>query len=537
MVLQDTDDVYSPKNVDPKGAPSLENAEPKGATSLKKHPIAHAESPIGASSGKNPEHHDGEPKGANYSDAMETAEPKGATSLKIKPIAQSERTIGDSAGQISGLQEGEPKGGNYSYTKETAEPKGASTKRTHIHAQADTPMGASAALSPGHQEGYPKGANNTYSKETAEPKGATTQKSTSNAHEERPIGASAARFQVHKEGEPTGAITPDSKNLEEPKGASSKETTTMAEEGAGQIRDARGNVAAGEGALGSAEVSATDPRRTHTYGQGHHVYGKVIAADRKEQRVVPIRKTKGANDLEKKVKTAKGAKLLYPLGTTAKGEKGVRQLPAERQTVLKSKDVDLATNPKTAKGEKGLRHYPVASKSSNGLALTTKPRSNFPPCKSAYGEKGEEQFPVDNESMQKRIGDELATKLKGPAKPNLDPKNVCNSDGQNVSDISLPTWSPLLMVKGSGIASPNVNVPNSNTANGAKGKDQLPVDNEFVPTGTRDHLATKLEGLAMPIWDPQQDSKSDGPECHLGLNWIISEISLPTWSSMLPLKG
>ena len=127
----------------------------------------------------------------------------------------------------------------------------------------------------------PRGPKNPDSKETSELKGATTQKSTSNAQKEMPIGASAARFQVHQEGDPTGAITPDRKNLEEPKGASSKETTTMAEEGAGQIRDARGNVAAGEGALGSAEVSATDPRRIHTYGQGHHVYGKIIAADRK----------------------------------------------------------------------------------------------------------------------------------------------------------------------------------------------------------------------------------------------------------------
>ena len=82
----------------------------------------------------------------------------------------------------------------------------------------------------------------------------------------------------------------------------------------------------------------------------------------------------------------------------------------------------------------------MASKSNNGLDLTTKHRSNFPPCKTAYGAKGEEQFPVENESVQKCIGFELATKLKGPAEPNLDPKHVCNSDGQNVSDISLPTW-------------------------------------------------------------------------------------------------
>ena len=93
------------------------------------------------------------------------------------------------------------------------------------------------------------------------------------------------------------------------------------------------------------------------------------------------------------------------------------------------------------------------------------------------------------------------------------------------------------MVKVSGIASPNINVPNSKTANGAKGKEQLPVDNESVPTITGDELATKLEGLATPIWDPQQKSNSDGPECHLGLNWPTSDIFLPTWSFALPLKG
>ena len=47
---------------------------------------------------------------------------------------------------------------------------------------------------------------------------------------------------------------------------------------------------------------------------------------------------------------------------------------------------------------------------------------------------------MDNESVQKHTGDDLATKLEGPAEPNLDPEHVCNSDGQNVSDISLPTW-------------------------------------------------------------------------------------------------
>ena len=131
----------------------------------------------------------------------------------------------------------------------------------------------------------------------------------------------------------------------------------------------------------------------------------------------------------------------------------------------------------------------------------------------------------------------MATKLKGPANPTLDLNHVCNFDGQNVSDISLPTWSPVSMVKGSGIASPNVNVPNSKTAYGAKGKEQLPVDNESVPLGTGDHLATKLKGLDMPISDPHHKINSNGLECHIGLNWPTSDISLPTWSSALPLEG
>ena len=80
------------------------------------------------------------------------------------------------------------------------------------------------------------------------------------------MGASAALFPGPQEGEPKGANNPDSKETAEPKGASRKETTTMAEEGPGQIRDARGNVAAAEGALGSAELSATDRRQTHTCG-------------------------------------------------------------------------------------------------------------------------------------------------------------------------------------------------------------------------------------------------------------------------------
>ena len=154
------------------------------------------------------------------------------------------------------------------------------------------------------------------------------------------------------------------------------------------------------------------------------------------------------------------------------------------------------------------------------------------------------QLPVDNESVQKRIGDKLATMLEGLAKPNWDPKQRDNSDGPNVSDISLPTWSPATTVKGCGMASPNSNVPPSKTVNGAKGKEQLPVDNESVPTSTGDHLAANLEGLAKPTWDPKQRDNSDGPEFHGGINMrgeslILppSDIYLPTWSPALPVKG
>ena len=63
------------------------------------------------------------------------------------------------------------------------------------------------------------------------------------------------------------------------------------------------------------------------------------------------------------------------------------------------------------------------------------------------------------------------------------------------------------------------------------------MDNESVPSGTGYHLDTKLKRLAMPIWDPQHKSNSDGLECHPGLNWPVSDISIPTWSPALPLKG
>ena len=55
--------------------------------------------------------------------------------------------------------------------------------------------------------------------------------------------------------------------------------------------EARGNVAVGEVALGSAEKSATNPRRTHTCRQEQHAYGRVNVAARKTKRVVPLGKT------------------------------------------------------------------------------------------------------------------------------------------------------------------------------------------------------------------------------------------------------
>ena len=55
----------------------------------------------------------------------------------------------------------------------------------------------------------------------------------------------------------------------------------MVEEEAIQMVEARGNVADGEGALGSAEQSATNPRRTHTCGQEQHAHGRAIMAARK----------------------------------------------------------------------------------------------------------------------------------------------------------------------------------------------------------------------------------------------------------------
>ena len=150
---------------------------------------------------------------------------------------------------------------------------------------------------------------------------------------------------------------------------------------------ARGNVASGEGALGSAEKSATNPRRTHTLvdptprsplnhppkDQEQHAYGRVNVAARKTKRIVP-------------------------LGKTAKGGKGMVQLPVDRQTLLKINWDDLTTNhssnfppSKTTKGAKGMRQLPVTSQTllqSNGDNLITKHSNNVPPRKTAKGAKG-----------------------------------------------------------------------------------------------------------------------------------------------------
>ena len=161
--------------------------------------------------------------------------------------------------------------------------------------------------------------------------------------------------------------------------------------------------------------------------------------------------------------------------------------------------------------------------------------------------------------MQKRIRDNLATKLEGLADPTWDPKQRHNSDGADFhgginmkveslilppSDITLPTWSPAPLVKGYGIANPISNVPPSKTAKGAKGIEQLHVANGSVPKRIGDHLATKLEGLTEPNWDPKQKHDSDGPECHGGINMkgeslILppSDITLSTWLTAPPVKG
>ena len=86
----------------------------------------------------------------------------------------------------------------------------------------------------------------------------------------------------------------------------------MVKEGADLVRDARGNVAAGEGVLGSAEPSISDPRPTQPNGQGQLVNSKGNAANRKDLRVIPIGETK-------KGKTAKATKLGCALGSNIKG--------------------------------------------------------------------------------------------------------------------------------------------------------------------------------------------------------------------------
>ena len=54
----------------------------------------------------------------------------------------------------------------------------------------------------------------------------------------------------------------------------------MVEKEAIQMGEARGDVASGEGALGSVEQSANNPRRTHTCGQEQHACGRVNVASR-----------------------------------------------------------------------------------------------------------------------------------------------------------------------------------------------------------------------------------------------------------------
>ena len=64
--------------------------------------------------------------------------------------------------------------------------------------------------------------------------------------------------------------------------------------------------------------------------------------------------------------------------------------------------------------------------------------------------KGEEQFPVADESLYKRNVDESATKLQGPAKQLMNPKHVCNSEGLKFS-----FWAPAMKVKRTANASPD----------------------------------------------------------------------------------
>ena len=139
--------------------------------------------------------------------------------------------------------------------------------------------------------------------------------------------------------------------------------------------------------------------------------------------------------------------------------------------------------------------------------------------------------------------------MEGLAKPNWDPKQRHNSDGPEChgginmkgeslilppSDITLSTWSPAPPVKGNGTANPISNVPHCKTAKGTNGKEQFPVANESVLKGIRYHLATKLEGLAKPNWDPKQRHNSDGLECHGGINMKGESLILPPSDITLP---
>ena len=138
---------------------------------------------------------------------------------------------------------------------------------------------------------------------------------------------------------------------------------------------------------------------------------------------------------------------------------------------------------------------------SNRDDLNTKHSSIFPLSKTAKGAKGMRQLPVISQTLLQSNDYNLFTK-------------------------------------------PSINFPPSKTANGAKGKEQLPVENESLPTSIGDKLATKLEGLAEPNWDPKQRDNSDGPECHGCINMrgerlILppSDMILPTWSPALQVKG
>ena len=156
------------------------------------------------------------------------------------------------------------------HSTKDADPKGATSQESNSKAHTEQPIGASVAQIWEPEEEDPKGANTSESKELEEPKGGPSLESNRKSHTERPIGASAAQIWGPEEEEPKVANTSETKELEEPKGDSRKESTTMVEEETIRMGEASGNVAAGEGALGSAEQIATNPRQTHTCGQEQH---------------------------------------------------------------------------------------------------------------------------------------------------------------------------------------------------------------------------------------------------------------------------